>query len=102
MLSHSVVSYSLVPWTVSCQAPLFMGILQVRILEWVSMPSFRGSSQPRDQTQASCIAGGFFTIYLNYQGSQENGIPSHTLNFQQILISSGKVHQIVYCLCLFI
>ena len=34
-----------------------MGILQVRTLEWVSMPSFRGSSQLRDQTQVSHIAG---------------------------------------------
>ena len=25
------------------------------------MPSSRGSSQPRDQTQVSCIAGGFYT-----------------------------------------
>ena len=37
------------------------GILQARILEWVAFPSSRGSSQPRDQTQASRIAGGFFT-----------------------------------------
>ena len=37
-------------------------ILQARILEWVVMPFSRGSSQPRDQTQVSCIAGGFFTI----------------------------------------
>ena len=37
------------------------GILQARILEWVAMPSSRGSSQPRDQTQASHIAGGLFT-----------------------------------------
>ena len=29
------------------------GILQVRILEWVAMPSSRGSSQPRDQTHIS-------------------------------------------------
>ena len=35
------------------------GILQARILVWVAFP-FRGSSQPRDQTQVSCIAGGFF------------------------------------------
>ena len=27
------------------------GILQARILEWIAMPSSRGSSQPRDQTQ---------------------------------------------------
>ena len=37
------------------------GILQARILEWVAFPFSRGSSQPRDQTQVSCIAGGFFT-----------------------------------------
>ena len=37
------------------------GILQARILEWVAVPFSRGSSQPRDQTQVSHIAGGFFT-----------------------------------------
>ena len=36
------------------------GILQARILEWVAFP-LQGSSQPRDQTQVSHIAGGFFT-----------------------------------------
>jgi len=39
-----------------------MGILQARILEWVAMPSSRGSSQSRVQTQVSHIAGRFFTI----------------------------------------
>ena len=39
------------------------GILQARILEWVVMPSSWGSSWPRDQTQVSCIAGGFFTVW---------------------------------------
>ena len=37
------------------------GILQARILEWVAFPFSRGSSQPRDQTQVSRTAGGFFT-----------------------------------------
>ena len=37
------------------------GILQARILEWVAIPFSRGSSQPRDGTQVSRIAGGFFT-----------------------------------------
>ena len=32
-----------------------------RILEWVATPFSRGSSQPRDQTQVSRIAGRFFT-----------------------------------------
>ena len=38
------------------------GILQARILEWVAIPLSRGSSQSRDQTQVSQIAGGLFTI----------------------------------------
>ena len=37
------------------------GILQARILGWVAFPFSRGSSQPRDQTQVSDIAGRFFT-----------------------------------------
>ena len=36
-------------------------ILYARLLEWVAMPSSRGSSQPRDRTQVFCIAGRFFT-----------------------------------------
>ena len=39
------------------------GILQPKILEWIAMPSSRGSSQPRDQTHVSCsssVAGKFF------------------------------------------
>ena len=38
----------------------FHGILQTRILEWVAFPFFKGSSQPRDRTQAFHIAGGVF------------------------------------------
>ena len=37
------------------------GILQARELELVAMPSSGGSSQPRDWTCVSCIAGRFFT-----------------------------------------
>ena len=59
------------PWTVAHQAPLSMGNLQARILEWVVMPSSRGSSQPRDQTQVSYIVGEFFTIWASRE-AQEN------------------------------
>ena len=56
MLSHfSHVWLFVTPWSIIHQAPLSMGILQVRILEWVAMPSSRGSSQPRDQTSVSYI-----------------------------------------------
>ena len=64
MCAHSVVPDSLWPqWTIARQAPLSMGILQARILEWVAMFSSRGSSQGKDQTQVFCIAGRFFTIW---------------------------------------
>ena len=39
------------------------GIPQARIPEWVAAPFSRGSSQPRDQTQVSHIAGRFFTSW---------------------------------------
>ena len=39
------------------------GILKARILEWVAFPLSRGCSQPRDGTQVSHIAGGFFTSW---------------------------------------
>ena len=54
--SCSVVSDSLPPHGLYGH-----GILQARILEWLAFPFSRGSSQPRDQTQVSQIAGGFFT-----------------------------------------
>ena len=39
------------------------GILLARILEWVAIAFSRGSSQHRDRTQVSHIAGGFFTVW---------------------------------------
>ena len=38
------------------------GISQVRILEWVAISLSRGSSQPKDQIQVSCISGIFLSI----------------------------------------
>ena len=37
------------------------GILKARILQWIAFPFSRGSSQPKDQTEVSHIAGRFFT-----------------------------------------
>ena len=74
MLSRLVMSHSVTPWTAACQAPLSMGILQARILEWVAIPSSRGSSQPRDRTQVSHIAGGFFTIWATSEAQMQTVI----------------------------
>ena len=45
------------------------GIPQARILEWIAIPFSRDSSQPMDQTQVSCIAGGFFTVWAKWGAS---------------------------------
>ena len=42
-----------------------------RILEWVSCPFSMGSSQPRNRTRVSCIAGGLFTSWPNQGSPQE-------------------------------
>ena len=56
--SCSVVSNSLWPYR-----HIVHGILQARILDWVAFLLCRGSSQPRDWTQVSCIAGGFVSCW---------------------------------------
>ena len=63
MLSHSVLSDPL-QHPLNCIPSGFSvhGILQARILELVTIPFSRGSSQPRDQIQVFPTAGGFFTV----------------------------------------
>ena len=63
------------------------GILQARTLEWVAIPSSRGSSWPRDWTQVSCIAGRFFTNWDSREwksiynfSSRDNHISSNQAN----------------------
>ena len=49
-------------------------ILQARISEWVAMPSSRGTSQPRDQSQVSHVAGRFFTIWATRETRKWCGV----------------------------
>ena len=63
IIYYNCVSNSLQPYgQYSPPGSSVHGILQARILEWVAIPFSRGSSQPRDQTWVSCIAGRFFTV----------------------------------------
>ena len=54
------------------------GVLQARILEWVAFPFSRASSQPRDWTQVSCIAGGFFTSWATREAPFIEGTDAKT------------------------
>ena len=54
------------------------GILQARILEWVVILFSRGSSQPRNQTRVSYIAGGFFTSWATREALPNKLIITNT------------------------
>ena len=60
------------------------GIFQARILEWVAMPSSRGSSKPRDRTRVSSTAGRLFTVLATREAlwmgtpSPDPGRPSYS------------------------
>ena len=66
MATYSSILAWRIPWTEEpghCRQILYQLSHQrsPRILEWVTYPFSSGSSQPRNQTGVSCIAGGFFT-----------------------------------------
>ena len=52
-----------IPRTVACQAPLSMGLSKQEYWSGLPIPSSRGSSQARNRTHVSCIAGRFFTFW---------------------------------------
>ena len=67
----SHVQFFVTLWAVPHQAPLSMGILQARILEWVAMSSFRGSFQSRDRSCISYIScvGSLVLYHQHHLGS---------------------------------
>jgi len=81
------------------------GILQARIMEWITIPFFRGSSLPRDRTWAFCTAGRFLPSELQERGGERDkstGICMYTLfskNFpqnSQDVASQSSVLKIFY------
>ena len=64
------------------------GILQARILEWVSISFSRGSSQPRNRAWVFCIAGRFFTNWAIreavIQGKQTKEKKNHLWNLWEL------------------
>ena len=81
--SHSVVSDSLRPMDCSPPGSSVHGILQARILEWVAISFSRGSSQPRNQTQVSCIAGRCFNLWATREARGLDWNPANTFVLMQ-------------------
>ena len=93
-------------------------ISQARILEWVAISFSRGSSQPRDRTQVSCIAGRCFTIWATREQKllsrvwlfvtpwtlspwnspgQNTGVGSHSL-LQGLFPTQGSFPGLLHCM----
>ena len=92
-MSNSLWPHALQPFRLLCpwDSP---GILQARILEWVAMPSSRGSSQPRNRTQVSHTAGRFFTIWATREDTHTHThTHTHTYKSYDVCFSlSGLLH----------
>ena len=69
------------------------GILQATTLESVAIPFSRGSTQPRDWTWASRIAGRFFTIW----GTSEAQSKIKKLNVYYLFISVSPYFSVLEC-----
>ena len=67
-----------------------MGIFQARILEWVALPSSEGSSQPRNWTEVSSIAGRFFTIWATREAQTWCEHDALAGNWTRISLVEGK------------
>ena len=68
------------PWSVC----IVHGIPQARILEWVAFPFSRGSSQPRNQTRVSCIAGGFLTNWVMREAPFDRIIDNNLYKYKKL------------------
>ena len=64
MLMCSAVSNSMTPWPVAHQAPLCMGILQSRMLEWAAVPFSSGSSWLRGWPLSPVSSALWVVLYL--------------------------------------
>ena len=85
--SHSHVWFFVSLWNIVHQAPLSMGVLQARILEWVVRPLFQWLSQSR-----------WIVYYLNHQGSLKNTGVSGLLLLQSILPNQKSDWGLLHCI----
>ena len=94
-LSFKSESCSLCPTLCNPMDYTVHGILQARILEWVVIPFSRGSTQSRDRTQDSHIAGRFFTSWTTREAQEYWIFPSQESN-QDLLHCRQVLYQLSY------
>ena len=86
---------------INCSPPgsSVFGILQARILEWFAICFSRGSFQPRDWTQVSCIAGRFFAIWATMEDLCVPKCYAILAPLDGILVSSAYISAMGHLLC---
>ena len=82
-LSHEILD----PMDCSLPGSSVLGIFQARILEWVAISFSRGSSWPRDQTQASRVVGRRFTVWATREAMRYLLDPFFPVTSQAIDVS---------------
>ena len=90
---NTVLSSVKVKVTQSCPS---LWNFQARILEWVAFPFSRGSSQPRDRTQGSCIVDRFFTN-PEPQGKPKNTVVGSPSLLQRIFMTQELNQALLHC-----
>ena len=68
------------PMDLSLPGSSVHGLLQASILEWVAMPSSRGSSQPRDRIRVSYIGTQVFSPLVGRCNCLDEGLPGGSLS----------------------
>ena len=96
MLSCCCVWLFCNPMDCSPPGSSFHEISQARTLEWVAMPSSRGSSQPRDQTPVFCVSCIHRQI-LYYCTTWEDYIQAHSFAINKIITAIKQA--ILYPFC---
>ena len=109
VLNHfSHVRLFVTPWPVACQPPLSMEFFQARILEWVTIPSSRGSSRPRNRTHISYVSciGRRVLYHYCYLRSPYSNICGYNIHvyFVDLLVFFSEILYIVWisvfcCMC---
>ena len=75
------------------------GILQARVLEWVTISFSRGSSQPRDRTLVSCIPGRHFNLWATREvTSRQYLILNYIIGVYHILASQYILYIYIFCI----
>ena len=72
------------------------GIFQAKILEWIAIFFARGSSQPRNWTWVSCIAGRFFTNWAMREAHNPEGDQNGRLKCG-IQLPATNISKICWC-----